>query len=110
MKRYNLAFRRITASGRELPKDCVEIIKKFLDEVKNKIEDKGYRLNEIFGFDESSFYMDAPGIFSIAKKGSKRVAAKTSGKEKTRLSCLMTATASGRKLPIVCIVPRKKKI
>ena len=110
MKRYNLAFRRITTSGRELPKDCVEIIKKFLDEVKNKIEDKGYRLNEIFGFDESSFYMDAPGSFSIAKKGSKRVAAKTSGKEKTRLSCLMTATASGRKLPIVCIVPRKKKI
>ncbi len=67
-------------------------------------------MNEIFGFDESSFYMDAPGSFSIAKKGSKRVAAKTSGKEKTRLSCLMTATASGRKLPIVCIVPRKKKI
>ena len=34
----------------------------------------------------------------------------TTGKEKTRLSCLMTATASGCKLPTLCVVPRKKKI
>ncbi len=67
-------------------------------------------MNEIFGFDESSFYINAPVSLSIEKIGSKRVAAKTSVKEKTRLSFLMTATASGRKLPIVCIVPRKKKI
>jgi hypothetical protein len=77
MERYNLAFRRITTSGRELPKIKVIDWMRF------------------------SAYMDAPGSYSIAKKGSKRVAAKTSGKEKTRLSCLMTATASGRKLPIV---------
>jgi hypothetical protein len=67
-------------------------------------------LNQIIGFDETSFYMDAPGSYTIAKKGSKRTAAKTTGKEKTRLSCLMTATASGKKLPIVCVVPRKKRI
>jgi type II secretory pathway component PulK len=52
-------------------------------------------LNQIIGFDETSFYMDAPGSYTI---------------EKTRLSCLMTATASGKKLPIVCVVPRKKRI
>ena len=54
--------------------------------------------------------MDAPGSFTLEKKGAKCVAAQTSGKEKARLSCLMTATASGKKLPVVCIVPRKKKI
>ena len=54
--------------------------------------------------------MDAPGSFTIEKKGSKRAAARTTGKEKTRLSCLMTATAAGKKLPVVCVVPRKKRI
>ena len=37
--------------------------------------------------------MDAPGCFTLEKKGSKRAPAQTSGKEKVRLSCLMTATA-----------------
>jgi hypothetical protein len=69
-----------------------------------------YRLDEIFGFDESSFYMEAPGCFTLEKKGSRRAPAQTSGKEKVRLSCLMTATASGKKFPVICIVPRKKKI
>ena len=41
MKRYNLAFRRITTSGRELPKNCVDVIKNYLDDVQNKILEKG---------------------------------------------------------------------
>jgi hypothetical protein len=54
--------------------------------------------------------MDAPGSFTIEKKGKKRVSAKTTGKDKARLSCLMSATASGVKLPVLCVVPRKKRI
>ena len=54
--------------------------------------------------------MDAPGSFTIEKKGKRRVSAKTTGKEKARLSCLMSATASGFKLPVLCVVPRKKRI
>jgi len=53
--------------------------------------------------------MDAPGSFTIEKKGKKRVSAKTTGKDKARLSCLMSATASGVKLPVLCVVPKKKK-
>ena len=70
----------------------------------------GYTLDQIIGFDESSFYMDAPGCYTLEKKGSKRASAQTTGKEKTRLSCLMTATAAGKKLPVLCVVPRKKRI
>ncbi len=69
-----------------------------------------YRLDEIFGFNESSFNTDPPGCFTLEKKGSKRAPAQTSGKEKVRLSCLMTTTASGKKFPVLCIVTRKKKI
>ena len=52
--------------------------------------------------------MDAPGSFTIEKKGKRRVSAKTTGNEKARLSCLMSA--SGFKLPVLFVVPRKKTI
>ncbi len=38
------------------------------------------------------------------------MSAKTTGKEKARLSCLMSATASSVKLTVLCVVPRKKRI
>jgi hypothetical protein len=47
MRRYDLVFRRITTSGRELPKNCVEVINVFLNEVKEKITEKGQRINKI---------------------------------------------------------------
>ena len=38
MKRYNLSFRRITTTGRDLPKNCVQVVNEFLKEVKSKID------------------------------------------------------------------------
>ena len=54
--------------------------------------------------------MDSVGNYSVASKGARKVYTKTTGKEKVRLSCLMTSTASGHKFPTLCVVPRKKKI
>jgi hypothetical protein len=45
--------------------------------------------------------------YTFAKKGSRRVKATTSGNERTRLSAAFSSTASGLKLPIFLIVPRK---
>ena len=44
MKRYDLTIRRITTSGRELPKNCAELINGFLNEVKEKIIENGKRI------------------------------------------------------------------
>jgi hypothetical protein len=60
--------------------------------------------------DESSFYMCSPGSYTLDMRGTKKSYAKTSGKEKVRLSCLMTSSADGLKLNILTVVPRKKKI
>ena len=54
--------------------------------------------------------MCSPGTYSMEFKGKRKCYAKTSGKEKVRLSCLMSASADGTKLPILTVVPRKKKI
>lgn len=108
MMRYNLTIRRITSSGRTLPKNCIEKIKSYLDLVQEIVKD--YEPKCVLGFDETSCYMGSFGNYSIEPKGQKRTFVQTSGKGKVRLSCLFTATASGDKLPILCVVPRKKKI
>ena len=41
MKRYNLSYRRISTSGRDLPKNCFQIIKDFLNEIKTSIDKNG---------------------------------------------------------------------
>ena len=57
--------------------------------------------------DESAIELDAPSNYSYERRGAKRVAAVTSGAERTKMSCAFTASASGEKLPILILVPRK---
>lgn len=110
MARYNLVFRRISGSGREFPNNSVEIINDYFKETRYFIESKKFTLNQIINFDETSFYMDMPGNYTLEMKGSRRARCKTTGKEKVRLSCIFSATASGIKLPILCVVPRKTEL
>jgi len=110
MNRYRFSMRRISGSGRSFKPDTPIIIAKYLREIRELIREHGFTDDEIFNFDESSFYMDAVGAYTVAQKGSRKTYAKTTGHEKVRLSCLMCATASGKKLKILCVVPRKKRI
>ena len=80
----------------------------YLKDLRETIKNHNFQLNEIINFDETSFYMDSVGNYSKASKGARKVYAKTTEKEKVRLSCLMTSTASGHKFPTLCVVPKKK--
>ncbi len=68
MRRHNLVIRRISGSGRNLLKDCVNTIKSYLDCVQGRAKD--YPKELVFGFDETSFYMDSFGSYSIETKDS----------------------------------------
>jgi hypothetical protein len=106
LNRFNLVVRRISGSGRELPKDCHKEINAYLKSVNSLM--KGYAANAIISFDETSIYADMLGNYTYEQRGKKKVATTSSGHEKVRLSCLMASTLSGRKLPLVVVVPRKK--
>ena len=110
MNRNKLVIRRISGSGKAFKSDVVETIKTYIDSVQSIILNGNYGPAEILNFDESSFYMDSVGNYSVSTRGARKVYARTTGKEKVRLSCLMTSSASGYKFPILCVVPRKKKI
>lgn len=111
MIRFNLVYRRLSGSGRGLPTNCVAIILAFLFAARQFILEHKLGLDQIFNFDETSFYEDAPGSTTILKKGVKKSYGKSTGNEKTRLmSFLMTAAASGEKLPLLCVIPRVKRL
>ena len=52
MGRFKLGYRRITSTGRNLPKDLMAKIKANLEKLQNKVSK--YDLKAIIGFDESS--------------------------------------------------------
>ena len=57
--------------------------------------------------DETAIYLDNPTKYTFDRIGTRRVKAVTTGCEKARLSAAFSATASGNKLPILIIIPRK---
>ena len=91
-------------TGRELPKECINSLEEWLDECEKLFT--GIDLAKIVNMDETSIYLDFPGKYSYAKKGSRRVKATTTGNERTRISAAFTFAANGTKLPIFCVIPR----
>ena len=67
-----------------MPKDCINSLEEWLDECEKLFT--GIDLAKIVNMDETSIYLDFPGKYSYAKKGSRRVKATTTGNERTRIS------------------------
>jgi hypothetical protein len=105
LNRFNYTRRRLTTSGRELPANSLDVIKKWIDDLQNVLHNVDRA--QIINMDETSIYLDAPSNYTYTKKGSRRVKVTTSGNERTRMSAAYSAAANGAKLPIFIIVSRK---
>ena len=69
LRRKNYKLRRITTTGRDLPKDFLETINQFLQDCAlNFIDDDEFDLNALINMDETSIYLDKPSNYSFAKK------------------------------------------
>ena len=69
LRRKNYKLRRITTTGRDLPKDFLETINQFhQDCALNFIDDDEFDLNALINMDETSIYLDKPSNYSFAKK------------------------------------------
>jgi len=109
MKRKRLTIRRITTSGRELPRDAPIQINQFLAKCEPYMQ-MDFDRDSLLNADETSIYIDPPTRQSVALIGSRRVDAVTTGQQKTRVSVCFTATASGAKLKPLILLPRKKPL
>ncbi|RNA05625.1 Pogo transposable element with [Brachionus plicatilis] len=108
--RRGYVLRRVSSCGRELPKDCLNIMFKFYSDLTKIIQDNSCKKGQILNIDESCQYLDAPSQYTYAVKGAKRTVVYTTGAEKTRLSGAWTGAADGKKLPIYLIIPRVNEL
>jgi hypothetical protein len=103
LKRFNLVVRRISSSGRELPKNCCNIVYNYLKSVNQTIKNKRYTPDEVIYFDEISMCANMLQNHSYDISGK----AKISVNDKVRLSCIVASTLNGKKLPIIILAPKE---
>lgn len=108
MFRHDLAFRRVTTRGRDLPRDAANIAELFIQNSNAAVA--GCNKAEIYAIDETSIYLDSPLESTYEARGKKRVKAVTAGAEKSRLSVIFGASADGKKLPALVLIPRKRQL
>ena len=98
-KEFSAEKDNYNTKGREFFGECQEIV-----------NSPDFILYRVINMDETSIYLDFPMNVTFAPKGVKRVSAVTTGSERTRLSAAFSASASGHKLPILVLVPRKNDL
>ena len=99
-------MRRISTTGRDLPKNTFEILNEFVKDCSVSFQMQQLDRSKFINMDETSIYLDFPSSYTYEEKGARRVKATTAGSERTRMSAAFTASASGEKLPIFIIIPR----
>lgn len=107
LQRHDLVLRRITTSGRDLPRNSITAIREFINDYQLLRGMPNYERRIVINGDETAIYLDAPSNYTYEVTGTRRVKANTCGSERTRLSALFTASASGEKFKIYIIVPRE---
>ena len=89
-KRNKLSFRRVTSVGQKIPPDAPEHCDLFLDDMM-----KSYGNFEIImNMDETPCYFDMPSSSTFDLRGVNTVKVKTTGNEKLRFTCVLTAVVT----------------
>ena len=110
LSRHHLTNRRVSSTGRELPKDTLDSIRSFFRNCNEAFRNANYNRSKILNMDETSIYLDYPSNYTYDQEGKRRILLATTGSERTRLSAAFTAAANGTKLPIFVIVPRANEL
>ena len=100
MKRNNLVFRLASHIGQKLSSKAETQLKNFLKDIITKRNNLGIfeDIERLVNVDESPIYLEMPPKKTIEIKGSKNVDIYTFGKEKYRITSVLSITASGSKL------------
>ena len=67
--RRDIVLRRITSTGRDLPKDTIKRKYSFLSVTSNLIADHEFTKGQILNMDKTAIYLDAPSNYTYSAKG-----------------------------------------
>lgn len=106
MKRNSLSVRARTTVGQQLPENWEERMANFREFVGKAIEESGLTPGDVINMDEVPMSFDIPATRTVAEAGTKSIAIKTTGHERTCLTVVLACTASGVKLKPMLIFKR----
>ena len=109
LKRHNLSIRKASYLGQKMDKDIQNLTYKFLlncikTRIKTQINDDIHCLVNV---DETPCYLENPSKDTVDIKGKKQIDIITYGKDKCRITAVLSITASGEKLPPLLILKGK---
>ena len=108
LDRNGLVLRRSTTVCHKPPADYNEKILQFFTYVRSLRERFKYPDNCIIACDETVIWYDALFNSTVADKGSKEVAARSTGHSKTQMTVMLSAKGDGTKLKSYILLPRKR--
>ena len=107
MRRNNLTIRQRTKISQKLPEDLEEKIASFQRFVIAKRQEYDFPLCQIGNMDETPVFFDLPSNRTLDCIGSKTVAVRTTGHERSHFTTVLACMADGTKLPPMVIFKRK---
>lgn len=96
LARNNIVLHRTTTVCRRLPSDYIDKICNFVLFVQRKIADK-LGLAALYGADETAVWLDPPAGTSLAPRGARDVAVRSTSQDKLRITIMLTARANRQK-------------
>lgn len=97
-KRNGITLRRRTTLAQKMPEMIAPKLVNFILYVRSLRLRNGYQENDIIAMDETAVWLDMTADTTVEKVGVKSVPLKTTGHEKNRITVVLAAKASGRKL------------
>jgi hypothetical protein len=107
MKRESLSMRTRTKLAQKMPAEYENKILQFHKYVIGARKNFDFELGQIANMDETPLTFDVPSNRTVEVKGSKTVAIKTTGHEKTHYTVVLACCADGTKLAPMLIFKRK---
>lgn len=111
-RRNNITIRRRTTIAQKLPAQVIPKLEHFILYVRSLRHRNGYGPDGIIAMDETAVWYDMPSDRTVSRVGVASVPVRTTGHEKNRVTVVLAARASGKKLPpmivfkgkIICIL------
>ena len=110
LKRYTLTSRMATSVGQKIPNNAKDLISDFFKQIEKFRQQDTTGQSLIMNEDEMPMYFDSPTLRTYDKEGTKTVAMKSTGHEKTRFTLMLCAANDGRKCRPAIIFKGLKKV
>lgn len=103
VNRNGLSVRRRTTEAQKSPDQLIDKLCAYILKIRRLRMTMNYELKNIFAMDETAVWNDMISNTTVEKRGAHSVNLKSTGREKSKITVCLTATADGGKKTFLCV-------